>query len=232
MTIRRIWAVAVAQVRELLRRRLSILMLLLLPLTFYWTAGTPERAITYASVGVGWSVSVISLFLALSMRKIAPRLSLLGYSAAEQMIGRVVSLVTFSALVAVGLWFYLRTDELVVDDQFLALSLGLSVLTSAATGLATAALLPKEMEAMLLLIGIIGLTFAVDHTTALSKVLPLHGAERYAAASLTGRVGETSPWMTSLIIGCGLLVVGSAAVAWRVPAPRRMDKRLLRRRDR
>lgn len=210
MRMRRVWAVGLAQLRELSRRRTSVALLFLLPLIFYGMSASSSRAIVYAIVGMGWSASVIALFLSLGMRAITPRMTLLGFTAADQLAGRILSMLVFGAVVSGFLWLYLSHDSVVVNRTYLALSLGLSLICSVAAGLAAAALIPREMEAMLILIALVGLTFVVDYSTFASKALPLYAADQYAVASVTGHPSGR-PWLVSVPVALGLVAMSIVA---------------------
>jgi len=142
MSAKRIFAIARAQALELSRRRGAMLLLILLPLAFYWTSSDEQFAPAFVAVGVGWAFAIATLFLTVGMRPIAPRLSLLGFTAADQLIGRLLCSLAFGSILAVALWLYVGRDEVILDHGDLALSLFFSLLGAVATGLAVGALLP------------------------------------------------------------------------------------------
>lgn len=220
MSLRRVGAVALAQMRELSRRRGALVMLVLLPLLFYWTSGSDRFAPTFATVGVGWAFSIMTLFLSLGMREISPRLGLLNFTAADQLLGRILCSLTFGVVVAGGLWLYIGRDEVILDHGDLALSLFFSLVGSIAAGLAAGALIPREMEAMLVLIGMVGLQFVVDSETTLARVLPLYASERYSANAV-GWDGTPPHWPPTVIVSGVLLVIAIAASIYRSPRRRR-----------
>ncbi|MEM9035972.1 MAG: hypothetical protein AAGD18_15350, partial [Actinomycetota bacterium] len=68
----------------------------------------------------------------------------------------------------------------------------------------------RELEAMLLLVGIIGIQFVVDPGSTLAKVLPLFAAERQAAAAAGwGDPLDSLRW--TLIVSAALFAVAVAA---------------------
>lgn len=206
MSWRRVRAVCIAQLLELSRRRTAVALLFILPLLFYWMSAKETSAIVYATVGMGWSASVVTLFLSLGMRAITPRMGLIGFGVADQIVGRILSMLIFGSPVAGCLWLYLSIDDVVVNRTYLALSLGSSLVCSLAAGLAAGALIPREMEAMLVLIALVGLTFVVDYQAKASKALPLYAAEQYAVASSTG-VSSGRPWLVSALVTFGLVTL-------------------------
>lgn len=217
---RRALAVAKAHMLELSRRRAALTMLVLLPLVFYWTSSSENFAPTFATVGVGWAFSIATLFLTSGMRLLAPRLGLVGFSAAEQLIGRLLCAVGFGAIVATGLWLYIGRDEMIVNHRHLALSLLFSLTGAVAAGLAVGALVPREMEAMLLLIGMVGLQLVVDHQSTFAKILPLYAAERYAASASGWAQHVDGAAQATVIVSAVLLALAVIGTFIRAPRTR------------
>ena len=212
----RIAAVAASQARELSRRRLALVMLILLPLVFYWTTGSEDFAPVFASVGIGWAFSVATLFLTQGMRQVNPRLSLLGFRGGEVLAGRVLCAFVFGIVVATGLWLYIRIDPVISNGTELVWAFLFALIGSVTLGLAVGALITRELEAMLLLVGVVGIQFVVDPGSTLAKVLPLYAAERQAATA----VGWGSP-LNSLqwtgAVSVVLFIVAMVATMVRTP---------------
>lgn len=204
MNGRRVLAVAQAQVRELLRRRVSIVILIMLPLVFYWATNGDPFAITFATTGLGWAISIITLFQALSMTAISPRLRLAGFTALDEFMGRILCSALFGAILSAGLWLYVRTDENVRDQTSLAIAFAFSLLGATALGLASAAIIGREMEATLFLVGVVGLQFPIDPWGSLAKFLPLYASERFSA--------DTVGWETRSLTTVALWTLGVSAV--------------------
>lgn len=219
MSLRRIGAVAVAHVRELWRRKLALLLLIGLPMAFYFAAFNPRIAISFATVGFGWSVAIVSLFSTQAMTAITPRLALIGFRPAEMVLGRILSIAFYATVIGTALYAYLLTDDVVIDDGHLLASLGFAVLGSATAGLAVGAVLEREMEAMLILIALVSLTLVVDWDSTLAKVLPMYATDRHAWGAVDGFVGgSTAPWRwTASTAG---VLAGVAIVATLIKVPR------------
>ena len=212
----RILAIATSQARELSRRRVAIIMLILLPLVFYWTSGSDEFAPVFASVGIGWAFSVATLFLTQGMRQVAPRLSLLGFRSAEVLAGRVLCAFSFGLIVAIGLWLYIRLDPVITNGTELVWAFLFALIGSVTLGLAVGALITRELEAMLLLVGIIGIQFVVDPGTTLAKLLPLFAAERQAATAVGwGQPLDSLQW--TAIVSAVLFAIAVIATMLRTP---------------
>lgn len=216
--LRRILTVASSQIRELGRRRLAIVMLVMLPLAFYWTSSSDEFAPVFASVGVGWAFAIATLFLTQGMHEIAPRLALLGFRAGEILAGRILAALGFGVVVATGLFLLVRRDPVIVSETELIWAFLFSLLGATTLGLAVGALLKRELEAMLLMIALVGLQFVVDPDSTLAKVLPLYAAERQAAvAAGWGRPLNSLQW--SGAVAATLFVVAVIASTLRSPKP-------------
>ena len=77
----RLVTVAEMTLRELLRRRGVLLLLLLMPLTFYLIRRDAYlgQSVRSLLLGVGWAVSTAALFATTAARELEPRLRLAGY---------------------------------------------------------------------------------------------------------------------------------------------------------
>lgn len=214
----RIAAVAASQARELSRRRLALVMLVLLPLVFYWTSGSDDFAPVFASVGIGWAFSVATLFLTQGMRQVNPRLALLGFRSGEVLAGRVVCSFAFGLIVAIGLWLYIRIDPVIANSTELVWAFLFALIGSVTLGLAVGALITRELEAMLLLVGVVGIQFVVDPGSTLAKVLPLYAAERQAATAVGwGAPLNSLQWTGAVSVV--LFVVAVVVTMARTPRP-------------
>lgn len=219
MSVRRILAVSRAHIRELSRRKLAILMLVGLPLAFYLAAFDARFAISFATVGFGWSIAIISLFSTHSLRAIAPRLALIGFRSVEIVFGRLLSIGFYGIILGTPLFGFLQSDDVVLSSSHLATSMGFAFLGSCTAGLAVGALVDREMEAMLLLIGLVALTLVVDYQSFLAEILPMYATDRHAWASVDGMLQpDDSPWRSTVVVSAVLAAV--AIIATLAKAPR------------
>ena len=147
---RRVLTIATTQGRDLLRRRLALVMLAALPALFYLSVagqhiskGQDPWNLNVAVIGVAWAVAGGAFFLALSSRRIDQRLLLAGYRPAELVLGRLVFLQAFAFIIAVGysVLFLARSSA---APGPLILAVALTALIGVPLGLALAALLPRE----------------------------------------------------------------------------------------
>jgi hypothetical protein len=182
----KVGAVAEMQGRDLLRRRLALLLLLAVPLAFT-TAAQHGAAYNDApfrgGIGMAFSVTGVALFAMLAARRIDPRLLLAGFRAWQLVLGRLVLLLVAGLAVAglfygylVALWAPARPGVAVVGLVEVAL-------VSVPVGLMLAALLPRELEGMLVLIGLVGVEESLSFTSLGARLLPHYGAARFLVAS-------------------------------------------------
>ena len=83
--------VAEMQGRDLVRRRLALVILVALPLAFYLSMiGNPTDpfALVAGGIGMSWSVASAALFAVLAARRVDPRLVLAGYRPRDLLLGR------------------------------------------------------------------------------------------------------------------------------------------------
>ena len=85
-------------------------------------------------------------------------------------------------------------------------------------GLAVGALVPHELEGVLILIGVVGIQLTLVSAQTLAKLLPFWGAERLIERSIDepGAVGAALP--VSLAYAAGLLVMAAVLMRRRAPA--------------
>lgn len=218
MNPRHMVAICRAHAQELWRRKLTILLLLGLPLAFYVLAGNDGLAISFATVGFGWSIAIMSLFSTQSLRAITPRLSLLGFRPVEFVAGRVLSIACYGAVIGTLLFLILQADDVVRSPSHLALSLGFAVVGSCTAGLAVGAISDRETETMLFLLGLVSLTLVAPSASTLAEVLPMFATDEYAWVAVEGelRPGH-EPWKATALVSTVLGLVAVVATLMRLP---------------
>ncbi len=237
MSARHCLTVAAMHARDLSRRRLALAIVILLPLAFYFfyelqpanpaTEALPpaEQAaadmwvVAAGAIGVGWSIAVAALFVLIGSRHADQSLLFAGYRPAELMVGRVVTVLGLAAIVtpifAVVIWSQR-------DLRFVPLlaSIALSAVVAAAIGVVAAALVPREMEGVLLIIGVIGIQMTAEPLTW----MPLWGGGELLARAggLPDAASPLDAVVHSLTFAAVLLAIGivlwSRRVRLRPPA--------------
>jgi hypothetical protein len=218
MNVRRSIAICRAHIRELSRRKMAIFLLLALPMAFYFAAFDDEIAVSFATVGFGWSIAIVSLFATHSLRAATPRLALIGYRPADIVIGRILSIGCYASVLGTLLFLFLRTDDVVVSPSHLLASLGFAFLGSSTAGLAVAAVTDRELEGMLTLIGLMSLTLVTASESLVSKVLPMYATDQHAWAAVNGSLRSgTHPWRSTLAVAAALAVIAGIATLAKMP---------------
>lgn len=170
----RTMTVAEMALREIARRRSVLVLLLVLPLAFYLARRGTEwwQGVRFMVMGVGWALSTAALFAGNGARAIEPRLRLSGYATHHLWLGRLLALWTVGLAVAVPYWVLVRVDLPQVRPGALAIILLLTVLVSAPFGLALSALLPRELEGMLVLLTVLAMQTVLAPEAWAGRVLP------------------------------------------------------------
>jgi hypothetical protein len=209
--------VAEMQARDLLRRRAVMLLFVALPAAFYYSVPADEEyGLLAGSMGVSWAVAAAGLFGVLGWRGVDPRLTLAGAPALQGLFGRLLILQILGlALVAVfAPQILVRSSALIADPSLTVIALLLMAVMSVPLGLAIGALVRRELEGTLVLIGIVGVGMSVPPDTAVAKALPTWGPLEVLQSS----AGLSTASATSGVVHALLsaTVLGAiAAVSWR-----------------
>jgi hypothetical protein len=167
------------QARDLAHRWIALGLLFALPAAWYLaelSAGQPW-AIGAGALAMGWTTGAAALFAVLGGRHVDPRLVQAGYRPLDILLGRLAVLLalalliatTFAALIVVGS----RPDRL--GDLSLGLTLGGMVAVT--LGWTIAVLIPHELEAILVLIGLVGISPTAPG--AVGNYLPFYALLRF-----------------------------------------------------
>lgn len=167
--------VAEMAIREMLRRRAVLALLLALPLAFYLVrrGDYVGQSIRFLLLGIAWAVSTAALFASGSSRRIEPRLRLSGYASHHLYLGRLAAMWLLGILVATPFFALVVIDH---GDEVrlggVALAMVFAVTVAAPLGLLIGALVPRELEGTLLLLVVVGVQMMIDPADALTKVTP------------------------------------------------------------
>ena len=215
-TLRRVAVVGRMQGRDFARRPAAVTLLVLLPLAFYLVQLSDDLdALVAGGIGVGWVAAAAGLFSSLASRRVEPRLILAGYRAADLLLGRLVFLYAVGAVMVVFFGTLMVVLSRPADPLALVLAIALTAVIAVPLGLAIAAVLPRELEGMLVLIGAIGIQMAVQPP---GPFLPLYGPLRMMELA-AGAEGALAPPLLHGV-GAAVLLFGVGLIAWvlRMPA--------------
>ena len=166
--------VAEMALREISRRRGVLVLLALLPLAFYYSRRGEAywQSVRFVSLGIGWTLSTAALFAGNAARGIEPRLRLSGYATHQLYLGRLVALWTLGLALSVPYFLLIRFDLDDVRYDAIALILALTVAVAPPLGLAVAAVLPRELEGMLVLLTVVAMQMMLNPDKAAAHALP------------------------------------------------------------
>lgn len=170
----KILTVAEMALRELLRRRSVLVILLLLPLAFYLSRRGDHlgQSIRFVCLGLGWALSTAALFAGSASRAMEPRLRLSGYRSHHLYLGRLSALWTVGLALSAPYFVLILVDQHDVRYGSVGLVMVLMVAVSAPFGLALSTVLPRELEGTLVLLIIVGLQMMTDPASLAARLLP------------------------------------------------------------
>jgi len=183
--------VAEMALREISRRRGVLILLALLPLAFYYSRRGEAywQSVRFVSLGIGWTLSTAALFAGNAARGIEPRLRLSGYATHQLYLGRLVALWTVGLALAVPYFLLIRFDLDDVRYDAIALILALTVAVAPPLGLAVAAVLPRELEGMLVLLTVVAMQMMLNPDKAAAHALPFWFTREIGVYAVEGGAG-------------------------------------------
>jgi ABC-type multidrug transport system permease subunit len=177
--------VAEMAARDLSRRRGALTLLFLLPLAFYVARrDMTGQAVRLVGLGLGWVVSTAAVFSGTAAKGLEPRLRLTGYRTRHLVAGRLTALVTIALAVGAVYLAIALLDQDIRRPGAVALGLLLTVAVAVPLGLLMAALLPRELEAMLVLLTVFGLQMLLDPATMSARLLPFWSLRELATYAI------------------------------------------------
>jgi len=213
--------VAEAALRELLRRRTVLVILLLMPLAFYLSRRGDflGQSIRFVCLGLAWALSTAALFAGSAARGMEPRLRLSGYGSRHLVLGRLLALWTVGVLLSTPYFLLVLVDQRDVRYGAIALIMALTVFVSVPFGLLLSAVLPRELEGTLVLLTVVGLQMVMDPAGSATRALPFWFSRELATYAVDHTDGGylTRGLTHGLVFAVALtvLVVVAAAVRLR-----------------
>lgn len=212
--IGRLAALTVTYARDLSRRRVAMVLLVALPLGFYFSSAGLEGSfvLIVGGIGLGMAVTGAGLFVSLGSRSLAPRLALVGYGPGSILTGQLIMLLAFSVpLVALFCGVVLIGSEPDYPATFV-LGVALTALIAAPLGLWLGSMVPGELEGTLGLIGILGIQMSVPVTAGLAPFLPFYGPALLIERAYGTQVDTSGAGVHA--VGAVVVLVVLASVFW------------------
>jgi hypothetical protein len=213
--LRRSLTAAEMQARQLLRRRLSLCILVALPVALYLSSLTNgrESAIQFGALGMSWSIASAALFSVLAARAVEPRLVLAGYRPAELMVGRFLLLLAVGGVLAAAGAVGMTVVSAPASEGALLAACALVPVVAVALGLAVGAVLPHDLEGVLVIIGVVGVQLSLNQSTWLNLLLPLDGPIQIAYRAGGQSASPVGPMLLHSLVST-LALLALAAVVW------------------
>jgi hypothetical protein len=194
--------------RALLRRRLTVAILVLLPLALYLAShdavGRSVRALVF---GVSWAVSTVAYFATASARELEPRLRLAGRGAPALVTARIAALVLGALVLCGGFWVIVAVDQPVRDPAAVALDFGVTATVAVAFGTAVGTFFSRELEGTLVLFFFAGLQAIANPYDAWSRALPFWSSRELGTYAVDGpahgSLGRGLAHAALVIVICG-----------------------------
>ena len=222
ISLRRVLSMSEMHGRDLLRHHFAVGLLIVLPLSFYFSSASQAGTHMFVAGGVGmaFSISGATLFSILSSREVDQRLVLSGYRPIELLLGRLLFLGPFGLVIAAGFSSLMWGISHPTHPWILVFGVAMVALVAVPFGLAVGAAVPTELEGTLVLIGVVGMQLATTSGALASKVLPFYGARRLIDASSHENGPIAWPSLLTLGYALGLLVLARVLVSQRVSIQR------------
>jgi hypothetical protein len=211
----RVRAAGVACGRDLSRRRVALTLLTVLPLAFYAASGD-EHGVEVGGIAMAFSVTGAAIFAAMTSRAVDQRLTLAGYSPLELLLGRLLVLVLLGFAVAAIFATVIAATSRISDLTALAGALALVVVIGVPFGLAVGALTPRELDAVLVMVGVVGVQLSLVGTELVAKLLPFWGPHRLLNLATGDRLAALEPALAGVGYGLGLLLAAALLMAQRL----------------
>ncbi len=174
-------------VRGLLRRRLPVAVLVLLPVALYLashdTVGRSVRALVF---GISWAVSTVALFSTLAARELEPGLWLAGHRRRELTAGRTAGLLALALVLSAGFWAMVALDQPVRSIGAVALDFAVTAVVAVAFGSAVGALVKAELEGALVLFLFAGLQAVANPFDGWTRALPFWSSRELGTWAVDG----------------------------------------------
>lgn len=169
---------------ELLRRRVALALMLVLPLAFFVVRlDTHWTALRLLSIGLAWAAATMALFTHVSARRIDRRLAVAGAHPSALFIGRQLAILVLQTAVAT---VYFGLVVVTIGDKLervwpVLVMLELAIVVAIPLGALVAAVVPRDLEGALLLLAIMGVQILVDPSEEWTRALPLWSTRELAS---------------------------------------------------
>jgi hypothetical protein len=171
--------------RQLWRRWRALALLTGLPLAFYAAStGHNPHAPVIGGIALAFSLTGAPIFATIASRAADQRLVLTGYRPAELVLARLLVLEGYGAVVALFFAAVMVAHSDPTRSALLVAGVVMVGLVAVPFGLVLGGVLPSELEAVLVMIGTVGIQLTLDQTARVGKLLPFWGPRQLLEGSL------------------------------------------------
>jgi len=204
--------ITVTSLRELSRRRIALLFVLVLPLVFYLVRIDVQwQAIRFLALGVGWAIATLALFSHVGARRLDQRLAVVGASPTALFFGRQLALVATGMPVAGAYLLLVAITQDVPRLAAVGLLLVTTVLIAAPLGAVVSLVVPRELEGALALLSVMALQLLVDPDDTAAKLLPLWSTRELSAYAIEA---VSSDYLQRSLLHFGLVLAVCVLIGW------------------
>ena len=220
--------VASLSAREVGRRRLALALMVSLPFWFYLVrhaqAGSSIRLLT---LGIGWAISTLTLFVVNASRSVDPRLRLTGASVLGIVGGRLLAMTGVGLALATGYGLLAVVDQKPLHPWSVMLMMAVTAIVAAPLGSLIGAVLPRELEGAFALFSFSAVQMLADPGQMVAKLLPFWSSREIGNYAIDGGSGDLI-WR-GLAHGAAVWVLCTAGTlgffAWRLRLARYPEPR-------
>jgi hypothetical protein len=179
--------VATLSAREVGRRRTALALVITLPFWFYLVRRDQTgQSVRMLTLGIGWAVSTLTLFVVNASRSVDPRLRLNGATVAGIIGGRLAAMTGVGVTIAVGYWTLAALDQNLLHPSAAALMMLVTAFVAAPFGSLIGALLPRELEGALALLSVCAVQMLADPAGTTAKLMPFWSAREIGNYAVDG----------------------------------------------
>ncbi len=195
-----------------LRRVGASVLLMILPLAFFFAIGGSDggNALAALAVGLGWAMGFTSMFGFKANAGIDARTARLGLGARSIFIGRMLAYFALAVVICLAL----ALVAVAVNGTALHVALTALLLTALVAlpiGALLGVVVPGEIESVFIVLGIFGIPFALPWSSPALKFFPMYGALKYAY--VLGDPTEAKWFVHAFAVGA--IATVASYVVWR-----------------
>jgi len=169
------------------RRRLTIVILIALPLVFYAVShDAPGRSVRSLLFGLSWALSTVAFFTTSASRNVEPRLVLAGWRRAALTSARLTALAALAMALAAALWAIVAVDQQVRSLSAVAVDFVVTAAVAILFGTAVGALIHGELQGALTIFFFAGLQAVANPFDSWTKALPFWSSRELGTWAIDG----------------------------------------------